>query len=149
VTLPASYAEPAAAARITLIAQSFERLLGRPLVESRDDTVAAMWAAPQAIVAHGIEPDPLFFFANRSALARFESDLARFIGMPSRLSAEAPLRDERQAFLDAVAQRGFVEGYSGVRISASGRRFTIRGGIVWNLVDAGGTIRGQAATFEV
>ena len=149
MTVPDRYREGGAAARIHLIASSFERLLGRPLVARSGDPVRVLWENPRAIVAHGTEPDPLFFFANQAALEQFESDQHRFIGMPSRLSAEAPLRAERQAFLDEVARHGFVANYSGVRISAKGRRFTIRNGIVWNLVDRSGTIHGQAATFEV
>jgi hypothetical protein len=147
MSLPALYSAPAVAARIALIAHSFERLLERPLVPPGGDLVAALWTAPQAIVAHGTEPDPVFFFGNRAALELFETTPEQFTAMPSRLSAEAPLQAEREAFLSQVARKGFVENYSGVRISAQGRRFTIRDGIVWNLVDRGGQVHGQAATF--
>jgi len=149
MTLPEFYREPARATRIALIAESFDRLLGHPLVDGSGDVTAALWSSPRPIVAHGTEPDPLFFFANQAALAQFASDLQDFVGMPSRLSAEAPLREERQAFLDTVAEQGFIEDYTGVRISAAGRRFVIRSGIVWNLADAAGRVHGQAATFEV
>jgi hypothetical protein len=118
-------------------------------VEPKDDVVAVLWRAPVAIVAHGTEADPLFFFANRSALDAFETDLARFIGMPSRLSAEAPVRGERQLLLDRVAAQGFIADYSGVRIAATGRRFRIERATVWNLVDDGGGYHGQAATFTL
>ncbi|HEY0234301.1 MAG TPA: MEKHLA domain-containing protein, partial [Afipia sp.] len=55
------------------------------------------------------------------------------IGLPSRLSAEAPERAERQRLLDAVARDGFISNYKGVRISKSGRRFWIENAIVWQL----------------
>ena len=96
---------------------------------------------------HGTEPDPLFFFANAAALAAFGYPLDRFVGLPSRLSAEAPLREERQALLDRVSAAGYIADYAGVRIDAEGRRFGIAGAIVWNLVDAGGAVHGQAARF--
>lgn len=147
--LPQAWREPDAAARISLIAESFERLLGRPLVAPGSDPVAALWDAPAAIVAHGTEPDPIFFFGNRAALDLFETTPEEFAAMPSRRSAEAPLRAEREAFLARVAQHGFADDYSGVRISAQGRRFTIRGGTVWNLVDPEGQVHGQAATFAI
>jgi hypothetical protein len=35
-----------------------------------------------------------------------------------------------------------------VRITRTGRRFKIERAIVWNLIDAAGTIHGQAATFD-
>src|SRR5262249_19886487 len=137
----------ASASRIGLIAASFERLLGRPLVAATVDVVAALWNAPCAILAHGTEPDPVFFFGNRVALDAFESDVASFTQMPSRLSAEAPLREERQALLDRVTRDGYIDDYAGIRISAKGRRFAIRDAVVWNLVDANGVCHGQAATF--
>lgn len=123
--------------------------MGRPLVAQGADVVSALWNAPRAILAHGTEADPLFFFGNSYALEVFESDLAHFLGMPSRHSAEAPLREERQALLDRVTRDGFIDDYSGIRITATGRRFRIEGAIVWNLVDAQGARHGQAATFAL
>lgn len=149
--LPDAFRQPGVAARIALIAQSHQRLLGRPLVARADDAALlslVLWEAPQVIVAHGREPDPLFFFGNRAALARFETTADQFVGMPSRLSAEAPLREERQALLERVARDGYIADYAGVRISARGRRFRIEQAVVWNLVDAGGAVHGQAAAFD-
>lgn len=147
--LPAAYAAAAVRRRIALVAESFARLLGRPLVARSSDVVEALWNAPVAIVAHGTEADPLFFFGNRAALAAFETDVAAFTGMPSRLSAEALHRSERQALLDRVTRDGFIDDYAGVRISAKGRRFRIERAVVWNLIDAEGQRHGQAATFAV
>jgi hypothetical protein len=147
--VPAAYRLPIAVTRLALIAESFARLLGRPLVDPAGDLVAALWLAPEAIVAHGVEPDPMFFFGNRAALLAFDCDVATFTTMPSRLSAEAPLRDERQALLDRVTRDQFIDDYAGIRISATGRRFRIAGAVVWNLVDARGERHGQAATFAV
>ena len=147
--LAAAYRQPGTAARIALVAESFARLLGRPLVDGGRDPVAALWVAPFAVVAHGTEGDPVFFFGNRAALAAFESEVAAFTAMPSRLSAEAPLREERQALLDRVSAHGFIDDYAGVRIGAKGRRFRIENAIVWNLIDAAGVRCGQAATFAV
>ncbi len=145
--VPAAYRAPETAARIALIAASYQRLLGAPLVAGGDDVAAALWRAPHAIVAHGTEADPLFFFGNAAALAAFESDVAAFTAMPSRLSAEAPARGERQALLDRVSSDGFIRDYAGMRISATGRRFRIENAVVWNLVDEDGARHGQAATF--
>lgn len=146
--LPPRFATAEMRARLMLIAESHVRLTGRPLVSATGDVPAALWAAPRAIVAHGTEADPIFFFGNRMALDRFEVDADAFAAMPSRLSAEAMLRDERQALLDRVARDGFIDDYAGVRISATGRRFRIEAATVWNLVDAAGGLHGQAATFD-
>lgn len=143
--VPAIYREQES--RIALVVESYARLLGRTLVGSCGDPVSALWSAPQAVVAHGTEADPLFFFANRAALGAFEADLDQFIGLPSRLSAEAPLREERQVLLDRVSRDGFIDDYCGIRISLRGRRFEIRDAVVWNLVDGRGQRHGQAACF--
>jgi hypothetical protein len=135
-------------ARIALIAASYQRLTGRALEPSTADPAQALWAAPRAIVAHGTEADPIFFFGNRIALDRFDTTLEQFIAMPSRFSAEPMLRGERQGLLDRVNRDGFIDDYAGIRISATGRRFRIERATVWNLLDECGAIHGQAATFD-
>lgn len=146
--VPAPYRAPDMRAAITRIATSHMALTGRALVDPAEDPVVALWHAPQAIVAHGTEADPLFFFANSAALTRFASDPDRFLGMPSRFSAEAPQREERQALLDRVSHDGYIADYSGVRIAADGRRFRIEQATVWNLVEPDGSVHGQAAAFS-
>jgi MEKHLA domain len=139
--------------RVSLIAKSFRRLTGRPLLDVVPDDARElakeMWLWPRAIVAHGTEADPVFFYGNRLALQLFEMNFAEFTRLPSRLSAEAPVREERAKLLEQVASRGFVEDYAGMRIAKSGRRFVIENGTVWNLVDEAGVSHGQAATFSV
>lgn len=146
--LPAPYRTPDRQAAIARIAASHRLLTGRDLVAPGADPAAALWAAPLAVVAHGIEADPLFFFANRMALARFAATLGQFLGMPSRLSAEAPLREERQALLERVSRDGFIADYAGVRIALDGTRFRIEQATVWNIVDPDGSVHGQAAAFS-
>lgn len=147
--LPQAYLEPECRTRIALIAGSFLRLVGKPLVEECEDVVRALWEAPHAILAHGTQDDPILFFGNAAALRAFETDADSLTKMPSRLTAEAPLREERQALLDRVTRDGFIDDYSGVRISAMGRRFTIERAIVWNLIDEQGVRHGQAAKFAL
>ncbi len=133
-----------------LMCESFKRLTGRDLIAPRladPDAARALFDARFALLSHDTGPDPILTYANRRALDLFELNWERLVVMPSRLTAQAPERAERERLLQAVRDRGFVEGYAGVRVSARGRRFTIEGGIVWNLVDDAGLIRGQAATF--
>ncbi len=132
--------------RIGLIAESFRRLIGRPLVAGGE--VQALWTAPRVIVAHGAEADPVFFYGNRMALEVFEMDFSTLVRLPSRFSAEPLAREERARLLARVSRDGFIDDYSGVRISGNGKRFHIEQAVVWNLIDAGGLYHGQAATFE-
>ena len=147
--LPHAYREPQVAVRIARIADSYLRLTGRALVPDGAEPLQALWQAPQVIVAHGTEDDPLFFFGNRAALVRFETSLEAFLGSPSRFSAEEPVREERQALFDRVSRDGFIDDYAGVRISARHRRFRIEAATVWTLFDARGTVHGQAAAFDM
>jgi hypothetical protein len=134
------------AARLALIAESHLRLTGRRLVD--ESTADALWTAPAVIVAHDTAPDPIFFFGNGRALALFETTPESFTAMPSRLSAEAELREERARLMARVTRDGFIDDYSGIRVSARRRRFRIHRATVWNLVDAAGVLHGQAATFS-
>lgn len=131
----------------TLMAESFERCVGRPLAPEGRGADWLYDESPAVILAHNTEPDPRFIYANRAAQACFEYSWDEFIALPSRLSAEVPDRAERERLLNAVAAEGFVAGYSGVRIAKSGRRFRIENTIVWDLIDRHGRRLGQAAIF--
>ena len=130
-----------------LLASSYARLVRRPLVADGQDAAWLYNDAPFAVLAHNTAPDPVFVYANRTAQACFEYDWNEIVSLPSRLSAEAPNREERQRLLDAVTRDGFISDYRGMRIAKSGRRFWIEGGTVWQLIDEAGTPRGQAALF--
>ncbi len=133
--------------RLALISESYRRLTGKVLIDPCDPL--ALWNAKRAIVAHGTEDDPVFFYGNKLALKFFEMSFEEFAHLPSRFSAEPVAQPVRAALLEKVAKQGFIDGYSGVRIAKSGARFTIADGTVWNLVDAAGVYHGQAATFIV
>lgn len=139
-------ADAALRARVALIAASYRRLLGKPLVTPDDPE--ALWLAPRIIVAHGTEPDPVFFYGNLQGLSVFEMDFPAFVVLPSRFSAEPLAREERARLLARVSADGFIDDYAGIRISAKGRRFRIERAEVWNLIDEDGVCHGQAATFE-
>ena len=129
-----------------LLAGRFSRLTGRALA-ARADAAFLYGQAPFCLLAHDGGVDPVFIYANRAAQACFGYDWDEFLRLPSRLSAEAPAREERQRLLEAVAAKGFIEDYAGVRVKKSGRRFLIEQAVVWELVDEAGVRHGQAAMF--
>ena len=112
------------------------------------DPVRALNEAPFGIVSHGTENDPVFNYANRTALSLFEMNWETFTQLPSHKSAEPVNREERQRLLDQVSKKGYIDHYQGVRISSTGKRFRIEDAIVWNLIDSMGVYRGQAALFR-
>ena len=65
--------------------------------------------------------------------------------VPSRLTAPPEVREERS---QALSGSGLVRGYTGVRVSRSGRLFRIRDAVVWPVRDNAGVLVGQAAAFE-
>ena len=98
-------------------------------------------------MAHGTESDPIFFYGNRLALQLFEMSFEEFTRLASRFSAEPLAQDARLKLLDKVSRQGYVDGYSGMRIAGSGRRFMITDATVWNLIDERRLPQGQAAVF--
>jgi hypothetical protein len=133
----------------SLLRNSYQILVGKPLVPGElGADEGARWLyedAPFFVLVHNRAEDPRFVYANKTAQACFEYSWDEITRLPSRLSAEAPNRGERQQLLDAVSQAGFSTGYRGARIARSGRRFWIEDATVWQLVDHTGAVLGQAA----
>lgn len=100
---------------------------------------------PAVVLAHDTSADPLLVYVNLAAQRLWERAHDQFVGMPSRLTAPAAAQPERAR---ALAGPGVVHGYSGVRISASGRKFRIIDATVWPVCDDDGRLVGQAATFR-
>jgi hypothetical protein len=130
---------------------SFRHWTGRELIPARGTLLQqaqTLFEAPFVVLAHGGGPDPILNYGNRAALALWQTDWSTFVRMPSRLTAEPQYRQERALLLAEVAARGFSEGYSGIRVSCTGRRFRIEQATVWNILDEAGMPAGQAAAFS-
>ena len=107
-----------------------------------------IYHAPFVLVSHGTETDPVLNYGNQAAQDLWEMSWNELTRTPSRLTAEAPNREERARLLAAVTANGFIDDYSGIRISKTGRRFRIAQATVWNLLDEQGNYCGQAAMFS-
>lgn len=133
-----------------LLLNSFRQLTGRELFEPRGtalEDAIQLWNAPFVVLSHTPEADPIFNYGNRTALRLFEMSWQELTQLPSRYSAEALERSERERLLNIVAKQGYIDHYQGVRIAKSGRRFMIKQAVVWNLIDSQGNYLGQAASF--
>lgn len=135
------------------MAQSYETFFGEGLLDDRalvspgtDEGLAqALYVADFPLLCHDCSHDPLFCYANVAAQRLWARPWEGFCGLPSRLSAPAGGRRERAASLSEVESSGFIDGYSGERISADGQVFWIDNVQVWTVTDAGGSHLGQAA----
>ena len=136
--------------RVAQLLDSYEHWLNRPLISRSTPEADArcLDAAPFVVVAHGTQADPLLDYGNQAALRLWEMPADRFLGTPSRLTAEPVHRAERARLLERTSRNGYIDDYSGIRITASGRRFRIHRAVVWNVIDADGRPAGQAATFS-
>ena len=138
-------------AQSSAMISSFKRLVGRDLITPTGDDEGdcrALFEAPFALLSHGVQDDPILNYGNHIALQLWEMDFSRFTQMPSRLTAEPMLREERQRLMETAARKGFIDDYAGVRISASGKRFLISDVILWTVSHPDGSRPGQAATFD-
>ena len=132
---------------------SHEHFIGQPLIMS-DYSYGAeiaqhIFEAPFALVSHGTQTDPIFNYANQTAMGLFEMPWAKFTTLPSKCSAEPVSREERAKLLERVTRDNYIDDYSGVRISKSGKRFRIEQATVWNVIDKDTRgYLGQAAAFS-
>jgi hypothetical protein len=135
---------------VELLRRSLRHWTGRDLVAPElppAEAARRVFEAPFVVLSHGADADPVLTYGNRAALALFDLTWEELTRMPSRLTAEAPDREERARLLAQVGANGYIDDYAGIRVSRTGRRFRIEGATVWNLLDAVGRRCGQAATF--
>ncbi|HSI23983.1 MAG TPA: MEKHLA domain-containing protein [Methylotenera sp.] len=118
-----------------LLMQSYRHWTGKALIAASDDVVQSLLTAPFAVASHDTQADPVFNYANHQVLALFKMSADEMLRLPSRYSAEPILREVRAEFLEQVANNGFVDNYSGIRIAKDGSRFLIEQATVWNLID--------------
>ena len=140
-----------AVAHAQILARSFRHFTRRDLLPGNipaAEMAEKLFTAPFVLVSHGTQADPVLNYGNQAALKLWEMSWDELTRTPSRLTAEAPNREERAQLLAAVTARGFLDDYSGVRISKTGLRFEISRATVWNLISADGKPCGQAAMFS-
>lgn len=145
------WADPVIIEWSQLLLNSFRRWIGRDLLErvgDQDYQAHALFQSPFVVVSHGIEEDPLLNYGNQAALELWALTWEQLVKTPSRLTAEAVNRAEREWMLEQARSRGYLDTYQGVRIASTGRRFLVENALIWNVVNAEGQRVGQAATFS-
>jgi hypothetical protein len=130
--------------------QAFQRPLlpgvenGRPALQAAQE----LFVAATVVLAHDGAADPRLIYANRGALLLWRRPWNALVGLPSRLTAEPAERAGRAVALERARRCEALQGYSGIRIDSTGRRFRITGARLWTLRDAAGRACGQAAAFS-
>ncbi len=130
---------------------SFKTLTGHELIDrtpSIEIQANNLFNANFVIVSHDTQPNPVFNYGNQTALNLWEFDWEHFVQLPSRLSAEPMAQIDRDRLLLEAKNNGYIQNYSGVRISRTGKRFWIENATIWTVTDRHGNDMGQAATFS-
>jgi len=134
--------------RAGVILDSYRRLLGRELIDRSGDAAddaRRLFALPKAVLAHDTGRPAILDWVNAAAAAAFDAAPEALLGRPSASTAPADAAPERETLFVRLRERGFVEGYSGVRVSLTGRRFVIADVTVFELRDRDGRTAGHAA----
>ena len=137
---------------ITQVAESFARVTGRSLFEEgpldRNAPGPGAWAGNFALLTHCGGAAAQLNYGNQFALQLWDCNWEEFAGMPSAATAPDEDTAERAAMMETVVRDGFVSGYTGKRISRTGRLFLIENVTIWRLLDANGQGFGVAAFFR-
>src|SRR5690606_18258798 len=136
--------------RARRLLNSYKQWPGKELipVDSKLPLLEQLEESAVVILSPGTEPDPVLKYGNANALSLWEMSKEQFTKTPSRLTAEPMEREQRAEFFRNVTSNGYADNYTGIRISATGRRFYIKAATVWNVLDEQGQYCGQAAAFR-
>ena len=135
----------------TLLIRTYHERTGRHLIEPSGDwefDARRLFEAPFVVVSGGAEAEQILNYGNMTALGLWEMDWDTLTRTPSKETAEPVHQAQRAEFLRQVRTIGFIDDYTGIRISRTGRRFRIKRATVWNVTDDAGAYLGQAATFS-
>jgi hypothetical protein len=134
---------------IRRVLDAFARVTGQELLAGTGSDAAGpghgCYFGDFALLTHRGDAAATLNYGNARALALWECDWEAFTAMSSRDTAPAQGRAAREVMMDRVLSRGFVAGYSGERVSRTGRRFLIQDATVWRLRDKDCTPFGVAA----
>ena len=137
---------------VALLRHSFRHWTGRDLVAPQmgeADAARYLCQARFALLSHDTAKDPIFNYANQTAMSLFAMNWEDITALPSRMSAEPVAQAEREKLMEIVTRQGFYEHYCGVRIGRHGRRFLIEDAVIWNLLEPiTKAFKGQAAMLK-
>ena len=137
---------------VLLLLKNLQRWTGCDLIQqygfSLDKLGEQVFNADFYLLSHDRTADPILTYGNRQVLSQWEVSWAELTAMHSRETAKPIDRSARAAMMERVKVDNYLQGYSGVRISKTGKEFTISDGIVWNVFRDNGDFYGQAAWFR-
>jgi hypothetical protein len=137
---------------ISIVLENLHRWTGRDLIQYYGFSLATLgaqvFAADFYLLSHNCAADPILNYGNHRVLELWEISWAELTQMYSRETAKSSDRSSRSTIMQQVAAQNYVSGYSGIRVSKTGREFRILDVTIWNLFTRDGKPYGQAAWFK-
>ena len=137
---------------VSLLLDNLKRWTGFDLageyIISEDELGKRVFEADFYLLIHDESKDSILNYANKKALDLWEMTWQELINTPARETAKPDDREQRDEIMGQVNEKNFVEGYSGRRVSKSGKEFLIKDGAIWNLFAEDGKPCGRAAWFK-
>ena len=132
-----------------VLANSYRQIIGTNLIDADtpEQLSKALFYAPFVLVSHSTQADPIFNYANQTAMQLWGLDWDEFTQTPSASVTQPDQISDRALMLKQAAEQGYIDNYEGTRIAKSGKKFLIKQVRLWNLEDEKGDRCGQAATF--
>jgi MEKHLA domain len=137
---------------LLVVLENLRQFVGVDLIQeygfSVDKLGEQIFDADFYLLSHNCAADPVLNYGNRRVLELWEILWTELTKMHSRETAKSSDRASRSAIMQQVAAQNYVRGYSGVRVSKTGREFRILDVTIWNLFTRDGKSYGQAALFK-
>jgi MEKHLA domain len=137
---------------VSIMLEQLKKWSGKDLVAeygfSLDTLGEQVFNANFYLLSHDRAADPILTYGNNRVLELWEVDWEELTKMHSRDTAKPVDRQERSVMMAQVKRANYLSGYSGIRVSKTGKEFKILDGIIWNMCTDNGDFYGQAAWFR-
>jgi len=107
-----------------------------------------VFEAEFCLLSSDLSAEPVLNYGNQRALDLWEMSWEELTSTRSRDTARADRQSDRDGLMLQVDEKNFITGYSGERISKTGKEFLIKDVTIWNLFDDDGKPYGRAAWFK-
>ncbi len=137
---------------VVILLSNLERWTGFDLAGgfgiSTDELGKGVFEAEFCLLSSDLSADPVLNYGNQRALDLWEMSWEELTSTRSRDTAPSDRQSDRDGLMRQVDEENFITGYSGERVSKTGKEFLIKDVTIWNLFDDDGKPYGRAAWFK-
>ena len=137
---------------VSILLGNLKKWTGFDLAEefgiSKDELGKGIFEAEFCLLSSDLSADPILNYGNQKAIDLWEMPWEELTSTRSRDTAKSDNQSDRDELMRRVNENNFVTGYSGMRVSKTGREFFIKDVTIWNLFADDGAPYGRAAWFK-